>query len=141
MTFVLDASAVLRYIDNEAGELRVVEIFEKVLLGQAHVVMSAVNYGEVIGIAHKRGGQTNTDRTAARLSRLGIQVVPADQVRSERSAILHITHGIPYADSFAAELAGSPNHVLVTSDFDFKPVEQEISIEFLPKKPDGSLLR
>jgi len=56
VTYVLDASAVLRFVDQEAGVKRLSQIFEDVYLGQARVVTPAVHHGEVIGISFKRGG-------------------------------------------------------------------------------------
>jgi len=135
VTFVLDASAILRFIDDEAGAEIVSEVFQKVAAGQAHVVMSAVHYGEVVGISYRRGGQLRAGRIAARLASLKIEVHSADATRAARSAIVHVTRKMPYADCFAAELtADLPSARLLTADFDFKPVEHEISIEFLPTK-------
>ncbi len=37
-------------------------------------------------------------------------------------------------DAFGAELADSPDHVLVTADFDLKSAHKDIKIEFLPAK-------
>jgi hypothetical protein len=63
-------------------------------------------------------------------------VVPVTQERAARAAALSLRYKIPYVDSFALELASdTPDHRLVTADFDFKPAEQDISIEFLPPKP------
>jgi predicted nucleic acid-binding protein len=135
VTYVLDASAVLRFIDHEAGVERLSQIFEEVLSGQALVVLPAVHYGEVIGISFKRGGESLAARTAERLRDLEVEIIPADAARSAKSAIIHTVHKIPYADSFAVELAtDSAEHRLITADFDFIPAQQLFSIEFLPRK-------
>lgn len=136
VTFVLDASAILRFIDNEIGVERVSQTFQAAILGNAQVVMSAIHYGEVIGVSYQRGGQPLVERTAAQLVQLNIQTVPVDQERAAKSAVIHVSRKIPYADSFAVELASdSPDHILITADFDFKPAESDIAIEFLPPKP------
>lgn len=42
---------------------------------------------------------------------------------------------LAYADAFCAELAqDSPDHIIVTADFDFKLVEDIVKVEFLPTK-------
>jgi uncharacterized protein with PIN domain len=136
VTFVLDASAVLRFIDHEAGAERVSETFQAALAGRAQVVMSVIHYGKVIGVSHRRGGSSLVQSIAAQLSELAIQVVPADHARAARTAIIHVSRRIPYADSFGVELASdSPDHVLVTADFDVLPATNDIAIEFLPTKP------
>jgi uncharacterized protein with PIN domain len=135
VNFVLDASAVLRFIDDEAGAEIVAGAFQEVAAGQARALFSAIHYGEVIGISYKRGGQARADAIAARLANLKIEVIPADATRAAGSAIIHVTRKIPYAHCFAVELtAHLPTARLLTADFDFKPVEHEISIEFLPTK-------
>ena len=136
VTFVLDASAILRFIDNEIGVERVSQTFQAAILGNAQVVISAIHYGEVIGVSYRRGGQPLAEKTAAQLAELNIQTIPVDQARAAKSAVIHISRKIPYADSFAAELTSdSPDHILITADFDFKPAENDIAIEFLPPKP------
>jgi len=136
VTFVLDASAVLRFIDHEAGAERVSETFQAALAGRAQVVMSSIHYGEVIGVSHRRGGPSLVEAIASQLSELAIKVVPVDLTRAARTAIIHVSRKIPFADSFAVELAqDSREHLLITADFDFKPAERDIAIEFLPKKP------
>jgi uncharacterized protein with PIN domain len=136
VTFVLDASAILRFIDNEIGAERVSQTFQAAIERNAQVVISAIHYGEVIGVSYQRGGQSLVEKTAAQLARLNIQTIPVDQARAARSAIIHVSRKIPYADAFGAELASdSARHILITADFDFKPAEDDIAIEFLPPKP------
>lgn len=133
-TYILDASAILRFFDQEAGVVRLSEIFKDVALGRAAAAVSAINYGEVIGIAYKRGGSRRFNQVIAEINELKIQIIPVDADRSARSAIIHADLRIPYADCFAIELASTPDHVLLTADFDFKPAAQDIAIEFLPAK-------
>ena len=134
MTYVLDASAVLRFIDHEAGAERVADILTQAKLGLVRTIISAVHYGEVVGVAYKRGGSHHVDQVASQLENLDMPVIPVDDARAARSAIFHVTLKIPYADSFALELANLPEHVLVTADYDFKLAPQNVAIEFLPTK-------
>lgn len=135
VTCVLDASAVLRYLDKEMGALRVAEILRNCFTGQQRVVISSVQWGEVASILHKRHGPASMEIALVGLLNTGIEVVPATQHRAVRSGIIKATRQVPYADAFAIELAGdSPEHLLVTADFDVKPAEKDIHIEFLPAK-------
>jgi len=136
VTYVLDASALLRFIDDEAGAQRVSEVIQSHTQGRDRVVMSALHWGEVIGVFYKRRGQPGADRISARLQALQIEPIAASPDRAARSAVIKATRKIPYVDSFAVGLAGdSSRHRLITADFDFKPAEHDISIEFLPTKP------
>jgi len=68
VTYVLDASAVLRYLDDEAGAARVSEIIKSHLAGNCEVVISALHWGEIAGIIHKVHGSDAMDLALSRLS-------------------------------------------------------------------------
>jgi predicted nucleic acid-binding protein len=136
VTFVLDASAILRFLDGEPGVDRVKDIFRCTLQGECKVVISAVNWGEVVGKLHKRYGSATAANRANRLLRKKLEVIAVTAERAERSGVIKETKKIPYADAFGVELAGdSADHVLVTGDFDVLPAAGDITIEFLPTKP------
>ena len=134
--FVLDTSALIRFVDNEAGADRIAEILGQQETGNARVLLSAVHWGEVVFIIAKRYGAESLPSSLATLKDLEIEVIPADEDRSARTALLRHKYKIPYADAFGVELASdSSDHILITADFDVKPAAQDIAIEFLPVKP------
>jgi predicted nucleic acid-binding protein len=133
--FVLDSSAVLRHIDGEAGAGRVEAIFQMALLGTAEILLSAVQWGEIAGVQRKRFGAQEQKRTLQGLLQLDIKIVSSSGERAVRAAEIKVDRKIPYADAFAIELAmDSPDHLLVTADYDFKNVADLARIEFLPAK-------
>ena len=135
VTYVLDANAMLRFLDREAGFDRVSEIIKQHLAGHVRVVMSAVHCGEVAGVTCKHHGRATLDLVLARLFSFGIETVPATAERAVRSALIKLERKVPYADAFGVELASdSPEHVLVTADFDLKNAARDVKIEFLPRK-------
>ncbi len=133
--FVLDSSAVLRYIDNEAGADRVSAIFKACVSRQAGMCISALQWGEIAGNLRIRLGASQQTRILNSLIPLELEIVPASSERAVRAAELRVDRGISYADAFALELAmDSADHVLVTADYDFKAVDDLARIEYLPKK-------
>ena len=135
MTYVLDASAILRYLDGEAGAERVSAIIKAHLAGTHRVVVSAVHWGEVVGTVSKRHGREKMREVLSRLSAFGIEVVPVTAERAVKSGLIKVERKIPYADAFGVELAGdSTDHVLLTADFDVKPAEGDVRIEFFAGK-------
>ncbi len=133
--YVLDASAILRYLDGEAGAERVKVIIKQHLAGKSRAMVSAVHWGEVAGIVRKRHGEAGMDAALSRLSAFGLEVVPVTAERAVHSAVIKHERKIPYADAFGVDLAGDlPEHVLLTADFDVKPAKQDVRIEFLPLK-------
>jgi predicted nucleic acid-binding protein len=135
VTYALDSSAILRYLDNEPGAARVSEIIKGHLTGSCKAVVSALHWGEVAGITCKIHGRAAMDLVLSRLIAFGLEVVSADAVRAERAALVKLKRGLPYVDAFGVEIAlDSTDHVFVTADFDFKPASRDVRIEFLSTK-------
>jgi predicted nucleic acid-binding protein len=135
VTYVLDSSAVLRYLHNQAGSDRVAEIIKGHLAGDCEAVTPAAHWGEIAGITCKLYGRREMEQVLSRLGAFGLKVVSADGDSAVRAALIKVETGIPYVDSFGVELAGRGlNRVLVTADFDFKAASRDVTIEFLPAK-------
>jgi predicted nucleic acid-binding protein len=135
VTFVLDASAILRYLDEEEGADRITEVLKGCFKGKNRAEVSSVQWGEVACRIFKSHGEQLMLAALSGLLRTGIQVISATQQRAVRSGIIKGIKKIPYADCFAVELAGdSPDHILMTADFDLKPAAKDVRIEFLPPK-------
>lgn len=133
--YVLDSSAVLRYIDNEAGADRVIAIFKTCVRRQAEARISAVQWGEIAGNLRMKVGASNQSRILDSLIPFEIEIVPVTGERAVRAAELRVDRRISYADAFALDLAmDSADHVLVTADYGFKAVNDMAQIEFLPMK-------
>jgi PIN domain nuclease of toxin-antitoxin system len=135
VTYVLDSSAILRYLDDEAGAERVAEIIKSHLAGRCEAIISAVHWGEVAGVTCKIHGRRAMELVLSRLSAFGFRVVGVDAERAVRAALVKVKRDIPYVDAFGVELAGeSRDRVFVTADFDFKGASRDVRIEFLPVK-------
>ena len=143
-TYVLDASAVLRFTDKEPGFNRVRDLLKLAAKSDAELLVSAVNWAEIVIALHKRGGGVSqiAVNLAANLAALPITIIPVDQVQAEVAASFKCNYKIPLADAFAATLSllrssGPPKQqaTLVTADFDFKSIPAgTMKIEFLPTK-------
>jgi len=132
-TFVLDASAVIRYADREPGAERVQELLIACAAWKADICISAVQWGEVAGNFRKRFGAPREEALLGALLPSEVRIVPATAERAVCAAALKVDRNLAYADGFAVDLAmDSPDHVLVTADYGFKAVESLIKIEFLP---------
>lgn len=133
--YVLDSSAVLRYVDNEPGADRVEEILVACASRLAKVSVSAVQWGEIAGRLRKRLGAVEEERILSSLLPSEAEIVPATGDRAVRAAARRVDRKIAYADAFAVDLAmDSPDHVLITADYGFKAVDDLAKIEFLPQK-------
>lgn len=136
-TYILDASAVLRFTDREAGFERVRDLYRAAAVGEVRLLMSAVNWGEVVHAVTKRtGGQARgiLDDLAA----LPMTIVPVDAGMAAEAGLFKWRYGLPYADAFAGALtlrAQTPGEVttLVTADNDFREIPV-VNVEFLAGK-------
>lgn len=138
VTYVLDASAILRYLDGEAGADRVTQIIKFHIASTHRVAVSAIHWGEVAGILFKRHGPEKSAAAISKLNGLRFDLIDATPERAIRSAIIKVNYKIPYADAFGVELAGnSSDHILITADYDVKPAESDVQIEFLAIKPNA----
>ncbi len=134
-TYVLDSSAALRYVDDGAGADRIEEILSACAGWQAELSISAVQWGEIAGKLRKRFGHSDEIRILSSLLPSEAKIVPATADRAVHAAALKVDRNLAYADCFAINLAmDSVDHILVTSDYGFKAVEDLARIEFLPAK-------
>ncbi len=135
VTYVLDSSAILRYLDDEAGAARVAEIIKSHLAGRCEAMIAAPHWGEIAGISCRAHGRDAMELVLSRLSAFGLQVVSASADRAVRAALIKLKRQLPYVDAFGVELAAeSRDRIFVTADFDFKPASRDVKIEFLPAK-------
>jgi predicted nucleic acid-binding protein len=133
--YVLDASALIRYLDNEPGAERIDAIIGECLAGRARSFVSAIQWGEVAGNVRKRFGALQELQAMNGLQATEVEIVSASAEQAVRAADLKVDRKISYADAFALDLAmQSGEHVLVTADYGFKVVDDLARIEFLPAK-------
>ncbi len=135
VVYVLDSSALIRYIDNEAGANRVNKVMKACVEGHAGVCISAIQWGEVAGNIRKRMGAQREKAILGTILPSEVEIVPAGGNHAVRAAALRAERQIAYADAFALDLAmQSPDRILVTADDSFKDVADLARIEFLPAK-------
>ena len=133
---VLDASALLRFLDAEPGSDYVERLLLQCAAGEATLLMAAVNWGECISAIVRYKGMDAASDLINKLSSLRITVIPIDASAAEDAAFFKQRFKIPYADAFAGSLALRETATLVTADFDFKSLPAGVlRIEFLPLKP------
>jgi uncharacterized protein len=119
---VLDANALYRFLMNQPGADIVESLFKRARDGNATLLLSVINWGEVYyNIAMKRGFK-EAKEFMGQVRLLPLTVIDAGEPLTEVAAQFKAGYGLPYADSFAAAVTGKVN-VLVTADVkDFKKI-------------------
>jgi PIN domain nuclease of toxin-antitoxin system len=133
--YVLDASAVLRLIDNEAGATQVETLFLEAYDYKSELFMNTVNWGEIVYSFMKRAdGPIGQDPRFMKLAAYPIVSVPVTQNIAFWAASFKHQFKLPYVDALALGTAMEQHAALVTADVDFKPASPTYTIQFLPKK-------
>lgn len=134
MTYVLDASSLLRFVDDEAGAGRIEDLLNQARTGRNELLLSAINWGEVVYVLVRAHGPGKARPVLDGLASLPLKIVSATASHAEEAAWFKEQFKVPYADAFAGALARRENVTLVTADYDFKSVGTAIKVEFLPAK-------
>jgi ribonuclease VapC len=134
MRYVLDASSLLRFLDDEAGADRIEELLNHARAGRAELLISAVNWGEIVYVLGRAHGAVSARPMIDSLRSLPMKIVKTEGSDAEEAAWFKQQFKVPYADAFAGALAQRENVLLVTADYDFKSASSGMRIEFLPAK-------
>lgn len=126
---VLDSYALLAYLNQESGHLRVKEMLAA---GDSDLLMNAVNAGEVFYVLARGRGLREADYFLnVILPSLPITVIDNSFEQVIEAARLKAAHALSFADCFAAATAIRERAALVTGDREFKKLGQVVDIDWL----------
>jgi len=132
--YVLDANALVGlFEDREVSAAKVERLVEHALTEERPLLMSAINWGEVVYVAWRLHGEAAAHEVEARMREMPIAAIGADRDRASRAAALKQKHSLSYADAFAAELAIERGAWLVTADPEFMKLGKMLSMYWLPR--------
>jgi len=130
---VLDAHALLAYLQREPSYGTVRDLLTDALAENTRLLIASVNLGEVFYGTLRRWGQKRLSDVEQLIPRLPLEIVVADMALVREAALLKATKKMSYADCFAAALAKMRGGRVVTGDPEFKEVEAEVPISWLPR--------
>jgi predicted nucleic acid-binding protein len=126
---VLDAYALLAYLNEETGHARVKSLLES---ADAELLMNAVNIGEVFYIlARARGLRDAEYFLNVILPSLPVTVVENSLDDVIEAARLKAVHSLSFADCFAAATAVREHAPLVTGDPEFRKLGKAVGLDWL----------
>ncbi|MFH1288243.1 MAG: type II toxin-antitoxin system VapC family toxin, partial [bacterium] len=128
MVKVLDAYALMVYLEKEPGYEKIKELFVKAMESGKNLLMSTVNWGEVFYILVREYGITEAEKIQHIIETFPIEFISADLDLTKQAALFKAKGNISYADCFAAALAKLHRGEVVTGDKEFKAVENGIKI-------------
>lgn len=121
--FVLDASAVLAFINQEAGASDVEDVLHR-------SVISTINLTEVFSKLVREG--MDVEETRSLLSACCPHAVSVDRDQAETAAVIHAAtarKNVSYADSVCLALGACRNLPIVTADKKWKTLDLGMNVE------------
>jgi len=125
---VLDSYSIIAFLRDEPGADQVRELIRSARDAERPLLLTTVTWGEVFYITLRKVGREQADELLEFISRLPIEVIPADLELARQAAEFKATKKMSYADCFAAALAKLRKAELVTGDKEFKQVEGQVKI-------------
>lgn len=129
--YVLDAFALMAFLNEEPGGERVKELLEGAERGEFPLRMHLVNLIEVYYSVYREDGEARANEVYLWVQRLPITLCPLELEDVARVGSFKGGYHISLADAFAAALTQGQEGILVTGDPEFKELEGIIQIEWL----------
>jgi uncharacterized protein len=128
---VLDAFAVMAFLESEPGAASVRQLLLQAVRGELRLLLTVVNLGEVYYSITRAASQATADETLDALVNLPLDVVDVDWELARQAAVLKSVTPIAYGDCFAAGLAITQDCPVVTSDPEFRRLANRVRIEWI----------
>jgi predicted nucleic acid-binding protein len=128
---VLDAYALVAFLEGEAGATQVENLIQQALRGEVRLAMTVVNLGEVYYSVWRKKSLEVAEAILENLLGLPIEFVTVDWNLARQAAEFKAKGGIAYADCFGAALAYQRGLPLVTGDPEFHRLEDLLPIEWI----------
>ena len=130
-TYVLDASAIVDFVESSGGAGTVERLLREARRGEIVLFVSVVNWAEVLSVLWHRRGEEKARQTMASLSPLPLRLAPVDLAQAVRAAEMKSQHKLSMVDSIAAALADLERAMLVTGDQDFERLGRRVKVLWL----------
>jgi len=126
----------MAYLQDEPAAEEVEKLLLKAAENKHKLLLCVVNWGEIYYSIARAEGEAVAEQKAADIATLAIELVPvSDDLQLVREAAkLKAARKMAYADCFAAALAKLRGLEVVTGDPEFKAVEKEVKVAWLPQK-------
>lgn len=132
--YVLDTSALLTFIEDEAGADQVQELLEKAKRGEVILMVSFMSFMEVYYISLQERGQEEAQERVKLMAALPMLRVESSESLGVQAGAFKAAHRLSVADAWIAALAQERNATLVHKDPEFEQVESMIKAVKLPYK-------
>lgn len=135
--YVVDTSAWLALIEDEAGADAVQGLIEKAKAGEAVVLVSFMSFMEVYYITLQEREQSEAQARIDLMAALPVLRVESTRILSILAGELKTDYRLSVADAWIAALAKERDATLVHKDPEFEQIEAMIKVLKLPYKVEA----
>ena len=128
-TYLLDSFALLAYLNNEPGGGRVLEVLGLAKSHKCRLVMSLINFGEVLYITERTRGLPAAQTVQALVESLPLELLGTSRDLIWDAAHIKASHVLSYADAFAVASAMLENAIILTGDPEYRAVDDLVKVE------------
>jgi ribonuclease VapC len=128
---VLDSWSVIAYLEDEPSAKHIADLIASAHEEEIPVMMTVVNAGEVWYIIARELSEEEANSSIKELRDLRIRFVDVNWDLTQEAARFKSKYKMSYADCYAAALAKVNKADLVTGDKEFKPLEDQVRIQWV----------
>ncbi len=132
--YVLDTSAWLAFIENEAGADVVFDLLDKAKAGKIVIFVSFMTFMEVYYITLQERDETEARERLRLMNSMSILRADSVEALGVLASQFKANYRLSVADAWIAALAKERGAILVHKDPEFEQVESEILVLKLPYK-------
>lgn len=124
--FILDACAMLAYLNNEDGVEVIGEMLEKGSRNEVKIFITAMDLAEIYHIVLKKEGRDKALKTILLIKNLPVECVGLDEPLLMLAGEIRVQFPLSLGDALVAAVAKTRKAKIITGDNDFKSLEKEI---------------
>lgn len=136
--YVLDTSAILAYIQDEPGAVRVHSLLIEAQAGKCQISISFATISEAYYIICQKRGLAPARELAALIKELPVEIVQSNERITLAAGRLKASYRLSFADAFIAATAMEKEAMLVHKDPEFEQIAASVNLEALAYKMRSS---
>ncbi|OIQ07539.1 PIN domain protein [Moorella thermoacetica] len=129
--YILDAYAVICYLEDETGAEKMAELLQKAREKLIKLLLTWVNLGEVYYRVYRRNGEIEAKKVLETVKKWPVEFLVGDEELTLAAAKVKALHLLSYADAFAIGAALQYKATVVTGDPEIKEASNKLGFPLL----------
>jgi ribonuclease VapC len=130
-TKILDAYALIAFLEDSAGADQIRNLFLRAEEGNIKLAITSVNLGEAWYAIAQTSSADSANSLIQRIEGMSIEIVDVDWSLAHQAALYKTKNKISYANCFTVALARSRKGEIVTGDQQFKRLGEDVKVTWI----------